>query len=200
MSCREANQRMMLALSGELSRRERKYLEKHLKGCKACSRAWQENQETWRQMQQLSQTEPDPEIREAIIERAGEALKSRATQKHEKKWLEKWFPGPRIAWGTSLAAAAVVLAIIFVWPKLRSNLGGVGANSIGLEWEDTFIQEADWLGQEIDRVESGSLLPYYASQDIETEEDESEWLSPMSGDLNRIRDKVQDLVKTIYGI
>ena len=68
-----------------------------------------------------------------------------------------------------------------------------------LSWDDDFFAQADFIDQEIDRVQSGALLTnYFSSAEGQSESDLPD--SFMSPDIDRIKDKVVDLARTIYGI
>lgn len=194
MSCPEFKNRGLLYNSGELSPTERIAYEKHVKECQECRKELELIEETWNLMERLPFAEPSSEVRKIILRQA------RRSSSWEKirSWFITGLPRRRLAWGLSTAVVALFLIFMIIRP-----FGGIGPDEDTreslLSWEDDFLAEADWIGSEIDRVEAGDLLVSYVSSDEEDLESEG-WLSPMSQELDWIRGKVEDLVKTIYGI
>ena len=112
--------------------------------------------------------------------------------------IEKLFPNPRLVWGLSAAAVAVILILIITSPLNRNGLKSISAQS-EFSWDDDFFVQADFIDREIDRVQSGALLTHYFSSGEDPSE--SDLLdSVLSPDIDRIKDKVVDLARTIYGI
>lgn len=200
MSCSEMNEWMVLALSGELSGKRMRRLKKHIHRCESCTEAWKELSVTWEAMRELPRDEPGPSVREDVLRHGTADAKRRSAAISAGRRPIHFRPVPRLVWAVSCSAAVIMLAVVLLRPVVVSRIGGVANGPSVYDWEDSFIQEADWIDQEIERVESGSLLPYYASGGLDVQESGSEWLSPMSGELERIRSTVQDLIKSIYGI
>ena len=198
MSCPEFESAGYLFLSGELTESGRRAFEKHLKKCPACQEELASMKEIWGFMEKLPQMNPSPGIRESILRDARRKKVGPSLLARFRSWTDGWARHRGLVWGLSTAVVALFIMIIFIRPFDRMQPGQKTMEEI-LAWNDDFKSEVDWMDQEIDRVESGSLLTNYVfSNDEVTESDD--WLSPMSEDINWIRDKVEDLVKTIYGI
>ena len=197
MSCRRFETTGYLYLSDELSSSERKAYKRHLKACPVCQQQLDEASTLWRHIADIPLERPDPSVRNAILDRARTSSKKKGIKRILDAVGDMFFFHPRMTYGISIAAATVVMFLVVVYPILDSRDDVLQA--LTMEWQDDFIAEADYLDKELDRLESGILLANYTeieSTDIE----EDEWLSPMSQDLNWIRGKVEDLVRTIYGI
>ena len=198
MSCPEFENAGYLFLSGELSESEERAFKEHLKKCPACQEELASMKEIWGFMEKLPQMSPSPDIRESILRDARRKKVGPSLLERFRSWTDRWTLNRGLAWGLSTAVVALFIMIIFIRPFDRMQPDQKTMEEI-LAWDDNFNSEVDWMDQEIDRVESGSLLTNYVfSNDEVTESDD--WLSPMSDDINWIRDKVEDLVKTIYGI
>ena len=198
MSCPEFESAGYLFLSGELTESERSAFEKHLKKCPSCQEELASMKKIWGFMEKLPQMSPSPGIRETILRDARRKKVGPSLLKRFRSWTDRSTLHRGLAWGLSTAVVALFIMIIVIRPFDRMQPGQKTMEEI-LAWDDDFKSEVDWMDQEIDRVESGSLLTNYVfSNDEVTESDD--WLSPMSEDINWIRDKVEDLVKTIYGI
>lgn len=198
MSCPEFENRGLLYNSGELSTSERIAYEKHIKQCQECREELELIEETWNLMERLPFEKPCSEVLKVILRQARRKKTESSSWEKIRSWFITGLPHRGLAWGLSTAVVALFLIFVIIRP-----FGGVGpdegAREDLLSWEDDFLAEADWIESEIDRVESGALLVSYVSSDDEDLESEG-WLSPMSREIDWIRGKVEDLVKTIYGI
>lgn len=197
MSCRRFETTGYLYLSDELIASERKAYKRHLKTCPNCQQQLAEASALWKQIADIPLERPDPTVRNAILDRARAAPKKKGIKRIFDAVGDLFFFHPRLTYGVSIAAAVVIMIFIVISPMLESREDVF--QSAGLEWQDTFLAEADYLDKELDRLESGVLLANYSTSDEGSSEDD-DWLSPMSQDLNWIRSKVENLVKTIYGI
>lgn len=195
MSCPEFERKGYLFLSEELDRSERTDFKKHLKQCPDCREALKKVEETWNLMERLPFESPSPETREVVLKHARRKKTQSSFWERFKSVLDFWTFHRGLSLGLSAVAVTAILLLVLARPFGRR---GVDGETI-LEWQDNFIAEADWIDKEIDRVESGLLLINYTSSEEEYSEPE-DWLSPMSQDLDWIRGKVEELVKTIYGI
>jgi hypothetical protein len=154
--------------------------------------------ETWALMEKVPSQRPSARVRKAILQQAHRKKVKTSPLVKVRSWLFDPGPSRPLAWGLSTAVVALIVVMMFIRPFGRQG-DDVMLREELLAWEDDFIAEVDWIENEIDRVDSGSLLASYVTSqndDIGTEE----WLSPMSEDLDWIREKVEDLVKDIYGI
>jgi hypothetical protein len=101
-------------------------------------------------------------------------------------------------WGLPTTAVVLLLWFLLIHPFDRTEFDQTIQKQI-FEWEDDIIIQANWIDNEIDRIESGELLVSYFSREDESSE-YGEALSPMSDDLNWIREKVEDLMTTMHEI
>ena len=198
MSCPEFEKYGFLYLSEELSPSEYASYEDHLKTCALCREELEAARQTIRLMEKLPSVRPSSETRKAVLLHARRKKTAPSPGKRRGSWIFENLTGRRWALGLSTAAVAVILLLVIIRPFDRIRQDGTVSDDV-LAWEDDFIAAADWMESEIDRVESGSLLVDYANHGEESEDSDA-WLSPMSEDLDWIRGKVEDLVKTIYGI
>jgi hypothetical protein len=198
MSCRTFEKKGYLYLSGELSVGERRTFENHLERCAECREILAEVETLWNRMEKLPLTKPDRETRNAIF---AEAKRERKVSSVPHRLRALWqfdLPKPRLLWGIPATVVVIVLMMLVLRPFTTVETSRMGQEA-ALEWQDDFMAEADWLDQELDRVESGTLLASYGVFE-ENDFDSEDWLSPVSRDLDWIRDKVENMVKTIYGI
>lgn len=199
MSCPEFEKYGYLYLSGELSSSEYAAYEDHLKACPVCREEMEAVKQTLSLMEKLPSVRPGSETRRAVLQHARRERSASSSRKEKRKaWLFENLAGRRWAWGLSTAAVAVLLLLAVIRPFDRIRPDAAVPDDV-LAWEDDFIASADWMDREINRVESGALLVDYTTHEEEGDASEA-WLSPMSEDLDWIRGKVEDLVKTIYGI
>ncbi len=191
MSCPRFEKEGVLFLAGELNSDERNAFEKHLAECVDCRKMATEAKDMWRGIEKLPKVAPGKSVKKAI-------LKASRRQREKVPLIERMFPNPRLIWGLSAAAVAIILIFIVVDPLNYVHLKPVVQQS-DLSWDDDFFAQADFIDQEIDRVQSGVLLTnYFSSAEISSESDLLD--SFMSPDIDRIKEQVVDLARTIYGI
>lgn len=199
MACSEFEHQGYLMLSGELEANERRAFKAHLKSCLACKEAWLALQETWQEMNALPLETPSAETRKAILHLATTREKTPSLFQKIRSWFT--VPQPGLAWGLSTAVVAIIVMFVVVRP-----FGLLQRDQVILEeqlaWDDSFISNVDWMEQEMDRLSSGVLLVNYSTTEEQSTASEfsDEWSSPMTEDLDWIRDKVEGLVKDMYGI
>jgi hypothetical protein len=191
MSCPRFEKEGYLFLSGELNPGEHRAFETHLQECAGCRQMLEEVKVSWRRIETLPKVAPGKSVKRAI-------LKASRRPREKVSLIERMFPNPRLVWGLSAAAVAVILIFIVAGPLDHGRLEPVSQQS-GLSWDDDFFAQADFIGREIDRVHSGALLTnYFSSEENPSESDMLD--SILSPDLDRIKDEVVDLARTIYGI
>jgi len=199
MSCPEFERKGYLYFFKELSRSEREEFKSHLKGCPTCLEELERMKETWRLMERMEQESPTSETRGAILRQARRRNVRTSIGERLRSWVNWWEIHRGLSWGMSAAVVIVILLFVLVRPFERFR-PGASIEEETYAWQDDFIAQADWMEQEIDRIESGNLLAsYYPSEDDYSEFDE-DFVSPLSEDLNRIRGEVENLMETIYGI
>jgi predicted anti-sigma-YlaC factor YlaD len=191
MSCPRFEKEGYLFLSGELNPGEQKAFETHLAECDACRQTMEEVKNSWWQIEKLSKVRPGKSVRKAVLQAA-------RRPREKVSFIERLFPNPRLVWGLSAAAAAIILIFIIASPLNRNGLKSISGHS-EFSWDDDFFAQADFIEREIDRVQSGALLTnYFSSAEDPSESDLLN--SVLSPDIDRIKDKVVDLARTIYGI
>ncbi len=199
MECADFQHQGFLLLSGEMEAGEKKAFKAHLKTCLECREAWAEFQQTWREMKNLPLEAPSPETRKAIFHLATTRENRPSIFQKIRSWLTA--PQPGLAWGLSTAVVAIIVMFVVVRPFGLMQRDPVVLEE-NLAWDDGFMSNVDWMEQEMDRLSSGTLLVSYSTTEESSTDSEfsDEWSSPMSEDLDWIRDKVEDLVKDMYGI
>jgi len=195
MSCRKFEAKGYLYLSGELSRSERKAFKLHLKECEECRMHLADAKAIWKGVSDLPSEKPAPSVRKAVLERSRRHRPKTGFSRFFEFVGDLLFFHPRVTYGIFIATASILL-ILVIQPMIGTRSA---FDEFTLEWQDDFLAEADYLDKELDRLGSGVLLANYTIPESEIEDEEA-WLSPMSQDLNWIRGRVENLVKTIYGI
>lgn len=199
-TCPEFKRFGFLYLSGELSPENQKDYKKHVSTCDICPEELASAKEIWANVASLPHAIPSDHVKKSIMSLACRNKKKSSISETLNRWIDEILPRRGWVWGLSTAAAVLLVMFILIRPFNIFRSDGEGAVSEELlTWDDDFLSEADWLESELDRVESGSLLASYTTQEEETTES-MEWLSPMSEDIDWIRGQVEDLVKSIYGI
>lgn len=198
MSCQEFKESGYLYLSNELSPEERACYEKHLRACIECRQALDDVRALWGHLEKLPEQGPSEAVRSRILAKARRSPQKQSLNRRIRAWTASIMLHPRLTWGISTAAVAVFLLWILVRP-FGPGSGGIGQLDPHLAWQDDFMAEADWIDNELDRVESGVLLSNYSDFDAAGSESE-DWISPLSQELDWIRDKVEYLMKSVYGI
>lgn len=196
MSCSEFKTTGYLFLSGELSRTESGSFRRHLRECPVCRRQYAEARTIWKEVEALPYDRPASSVKKAVLERARRGRARRGIVRFLGALGDQFSLHPAAMYGASLATAAVFLFFVMIRPMMPNR--AVPLVRTALAWQDDFMAEADYLDKELDRLESGVLLADYSVSGAEDAEEE--WLSPMGQDLDWIRGKVENLVKTIYGI
>jgi hypothetical protein len=191
MSCPRFKKEGYLFLSGELNGGDRKAFEAHLAECEICRRLLKEAQVSWRRMETMKTVAPGGAVRKAI-------LKAARRPREKATFLERLSPHPRLVWSVSATVVAILLIFFLVGPLDHVRIRSVSQSS-ELSWNDDFFAQADWIDQEIERVHSGALLANFFSGSKSQSESDLPG-SSASSDLERIREEVIDLAKTIYGI
>lgn len=198
MTCPDFENKVYLYLSGELDPSEKNDFKNHFKKCETCAKAFKSVQRTWFELNRLPLEKPDQDIKQTILEQSKKMEAKTFRLNRLSSWINEWIIPRKWLWGMSTVAVAVLL-IFFITHPFGKNDMDKSLQEQGFEWEDDFLSQADWLDNEINRMESGQFLTGYISM----EEEPSilkEPLSPMNEDLNWIREQVEDLIKTIYGI
>jgi len=199
MSCPEFQQNGICFFFGELSPQHRSAFERHLNQCSVCQEELHFMKETWDKAQAIPQEAPSQAIRDEILRQSRLRKETRSTLLHKIRTAMILRPAhPAPVWGAAFAGAIALVILLIVRPFDSVEENGNGVEQL-LAWEDDFLAETQWIDSEIDRVEEGVLLTDYASIDDEASQEDA-WLSPVSQDLNWIRGKVEDLMRTIYGI
>jgi len=115
MDCREARDRLVALLSGELSSIQKKGLFRHLSACSACSEEKETLEKVWRDIGTLPETEIPGDLRDATISRIEKMLQIEA---HERLWprrvWENWVPKPLAA-----LFGGVTMAFLSLWVLQR---------------------------------------------------------------------------------
>jgi hypothetical protein len=198
MTCPDFENKVYLYLSGELNLTEKNDFKSHLKSCDSCEKEFKRIQETWLTFDQLPQENPNPEIRKVILKQARITTVKTSPLKRLAASFSEWIIPRKYVWGISTVAIAALLLFFIIQPFGQKREDQLIQTDL-LSWEDDFFAQAELISSEIDRMQSGQFIATYnfAEEDpIEFEET----LSPMSDDLNWIREQVENLMRTIYGI
>ena len=198
MTCSDFEKKVYLYLSGELDPSEKNDFKNHLKKCIVCEKEFKNVKQTWCALDQLPQEKPNRETKKTILEHAE---KKRVKSSYFDKlsvWIDKWILSKKWLWGLSTVAVGCLLIFFLLRPFDQKKEDQIAQTPI-FNWEDDFFSQAEWISSEIDRMESGQFLTSYSYVENEPQEF-GETLSPMNEDLNWIREQVQNLMRTIYGI
>ena len=198
MTCPDFEKKVYLYLSGELDASEKNEFESHLKECLTCEKEFKDIQQTWLAMEHLPENKPAPEIRQTILREAQKAVVKPSRFSGLSTWIDTWIIPRKWLWGLSTAAVAVTLVLFIIQPFGRKEQDQLVQADI-LSWDDDFFSQAELINSEIDRIESGQFMTTYTFMEEDLIGFE-ETLSPMSEDLNWIREQVENLMRTIYGI
>ncbi len=198
MTCSDFEKKVYLYLSGELNHSEKNVFKLHLKSCTTCQKVFKNVNDTWSAMIHLPVEKPSRETRKMIIEQAKEKKVRPSLPNRLSQWIEAWILPKKWLWGISTVAVALLLIFIITNPFDHRESDQPVQTQI-LDWEDDFFSQAEWINSEIDRMESGQFVTTYTFIEDEPP-DFQETLSPLSEDLNWIREQMENLITTIYGI
>ncbi|MBN2028857.1 zf-HC2 domain-containing protein [bacterium] len=198
MTCPDFENKVLLFLSGELSSSDKDNFKSHLKTCNACKKAFESIQQTWDALDRLPQEHPNPEIRKTILKQVQKAVVKTSLLTRLSIWIKKRIMPRKYVWGISTVAVTALLIFFITHPFDQKEPDQV-VQTEAFEWEDDFFSQAEWINSEINRMESGQFVTTYTFMEDEPPEFQ-ETLSPMSEDLNWIREQVENLMRTIYGI
>ena len=162
-----------------------------------CIRDRHKAEQTWMQLKAMEADNPSESVKAAIFTAAKRKTAKRSfLSKRLLQW-PSWIPERPVAWGLA-GAVGVALIVLLLYPFqsgiLDNNLNG------SLSWEDDFLASADWMEQEIDRIDAGKLLVNYYHTGREDSDPEIEWVSTMSSELTEIRRDVESLEQSLAGI
>lgn len=198
MTCPDFENNVYLYLSGELTPSDRNDFKSHLKTCDACKRAFENVQQTWNALNRLPQENANPEIRKTILKQAQKAIVKTSPIERLSIWVRERIMPKKVIWGISTVAVTTLLIFFITYPFDQKEPDQVVQAEV-FEWEDDFFSQAELINSEINRMESGQFVTTYTFMEDEPPEFQ-ESLSPMSEDLNWIREQVENLMRTIYGI
>ncbi|MBI4490440.1 MAG: zf-HC2 domain-containing protein, partial [Deltaproteobacteria bacterium] len=98
MDCKEAKDRLISLLTGELSKREKKRLLNHLAACGACSEEEKQLETVWQVIGALPEMEVPGDLRDATLTRIEEMLQA---EEPDRLWVkigwQHWAPKPLAA-------------------------------------------------------------------------------------------------------
>ena len=183
MSCPEI-EKVYLYCSGELSGKEKSMFRRHLRQCAACDEAVALLKKTQKEAARL-QERPSDKVRNAIfLEAKRKIARSGSTQAVRNSWIRP------VLWGVP-ALAAIAVALIFIHRPQRQGI----QNENLFQWQDDFVETTAAMDTEMALLQSRPLAILENNWD-----DEMDGLSTMSGDLDRIRRQIEELIETIYGL
>ncbi len=198
MTCPDFEKKVYLYLSGELNPEQNNDFKNHLKKCITCEKEFKNVKQIWLALDQLPQEKPNRETKKTILEHAKKNKVKFSYFKKLSVWINEWIVPKKWLWGLSTAAVSCLLILFFLRPFDQKE-DNQNTQTPTFEWEDNFSSQAEWINSEIDRMESGQFLTTFTFMEDDQPQFE-ETLSPMSEDLNWIRDQVENLMRTIYGI
>jgi len=113
MDCKEAKERLVGLLTGDISRKEKRNLFAHLTACSACSQEKEGLERVWAALGALPEIEVPGDLREAAISTVEETFKVEQTDRLQgKRAWEDWFPKPLAAVFAGLAMAFFSLWVL----------------------------------------------------------------------------------------
>ncbi len=192
MTCPKWEKKQFLYISGEMSQKDRQDFEEHLKTCKDCQENLGWIQSTFNHIESIPELKPGRQLKQSILSEAGKQIR----KKHKRAWfpeIEKWILPRKVT--VAISFALVVIISLTVFQAFRNQM--VQPEDDILAWEDDFLAEVSYLDEEINRVESGRLLADIPEMSSSNQEG---WLSPMSEDILDLKENVQDIMSTLYGI
>ena len=183
MSCPETR-KAYLYLSKELASGDREQFKKHLKVCLQC----EEEVATVRRLKKTVPMEdtPSKEIRIAIMQEARNTAEKSSLPEIFRKWTG------RAVWAVPVMATALVLILV-------NPLRWVGQqDQDSLLWQDDFFSQTYEIKTDLDALQEPVLL----TSDLldENIEDPISGLSTLTQDFQWIREQIEELMQTIYGI
>lgn len=109
MTCQEARDLMLECMTGSTPPDRRRALVAHLQTCPGCAAEVQGFEETVA----LLKSVPEPRVMEAQWEEFASALQGRLAREATSPWgqLRRWLRQPRVAWGTAVATATVIVIL-----------------------------------------------------------------------------------------
>lgn len=193
MSCQNWIKQGYLYLADELNETDKKRFEKHLTECEFCQASLNENKILWDDLHTLKPIKPSRRLRHKISNYARDKNKKPA-----ESWIQKieFFLLPRRP-ALVLSYAVMILVVGVVSFQSYKHLMLRNDSLDHLAWDDDFFIEASLIDDGLESVEMGTVLNI---PDKNTNENNESWLSPMSDDLVELRQSMQDVMTTLYGI
>ncbi len=195
MACEKFRTQGTLYLSGELRTLERIRYEKHLERCPECAEQLQQARAIWNLCSSLNLDVPESRTREGILRAA------QRTEPHKPAYRipfdRKYFGRIERTVVWSLALAACFTAAFLIQQQISFRNGLVSRTA----WNDLFYADADWIQNELKRIQSGSLLTYYSqSEALYDVQSPEEAHSSLSEEFTQIRGDVDELENSLEGI
>ena len=195
IQCADIKIKSHLYISGELSASERTAFKQHLKHCSTCRNEFRELKKTLALLNDLPLNTVSTETRGLVLQRSKRKQSSQKLSRFRFSHLSDMFRSPRFVWGVSVAAVAVVVLVLF-HPSFITHTRTVDQEAV-LQWHDYVFAEADWLGNEIKRIQAGVLLTNYASE-MEDASNHTTTMSTLSDDFIQLRSEINDLEQTQF--
>lgn len=192
MACPKWEKKQFLYLSSEMTKKDRLEFEAHLKTCDSCQKYLEWIQSTFNDFEQISNIKPGRQLKKSILLEA----RKKIHPKKQRTWLpdfEKWILPRKVT--VAISFTLVMIISFAVFQTFKNQM--ITPEEDILPWEDDFFAEVSYLDEEINRVGSGNLLSSIPEIDSPSKEG---WLSPMSDDIMELKDNVQNIMSTLYGI
>ena len=190
IQCADIKNKSILYLSGELSASEYTAFKQHLKHCSTCRSEFRELKKTLALLNDLPLGTVSSETRDLVIQRSKRKQSPQKLSRFRFLHLSDIIRSPRFIWGVSLAAAAVIVFVLF-HPSLITHNASIDTEAV-LQWHDYVFAESDWLGSEIKRIQAGVLLTNYASE-IEETSNYTTTISTLSNDFIQLQTELNEL-------
>lgn len=193
MSCQRWIKQGYLYLANELNETDKKQFEKHLANCEFCQTSLNENRILWDDLHTLKQVKPSRKLRRKISEYARDNNK-----KISESWIQK-IESYLLPKRPVLVLAYAVVILIASVVSFRSYRYLIFQKDVTdhLAWEDDFFIEASFIDDGLESIEMGTILNIPNNH---VDENKESWLSPMTDDLVELRQSMQDVMTTLYGI
>ena len=195
IQCADVKNKSLLYVSGELSESERTAFKKHLKHCSTCRNEFSELKKTLALLNDLPLNNVSSETRNLVIQRSKRKQSRQKLSRFRFLSFSNIFRSPRLVWGVSVAVVVFILFLV-VHPNLITHNNSLDQEAV-LQWHDYVFAEADWLRNEIKRIQAGVLLTTYASEMEETS-NYTTTISTLSDDLIQLRSEINDLEQTQF--
>lgn len=193
MSCPEFEKYGILFLTEELDNITTDQYASHLHACDYCQNSLEEIRKTELAIKSETVQQPPENVSSHILNRA---TKKRIRKPVFDLFVETLRKQLSLSSGNWKFAAGFVTALLFtvvlqsLWNPARPT------DPEYQQWDDTFISEAVWIDQEMDRIESGHIL----NEDLNILEETENFDQYFLNEIDSLKSDIRKLSGDLYGI